>query len=669
MERTVGSDHAGPLVLSYSQIASYRRCPQAYKYSYLDNLAPKLTGTPLVLGTILHKYLEEFYTHMVELGGARSHGAAVGAIRAEYEREIRALATTAVGLGQEDVGEEFIGMLERAVLIADRYYEIHGNRDAQVYEVLQCEYEFNYPLRAGELEMHGVIDLITRDATGSIALWEHKTSKSPPPPRARLRDLQTLIYAAVAEEVFGYDIDRIVWNNVRTKVPTEPKILKSGDLSRDKRIDTTWHVYQRAIESAGMDIADYMDMREILENKERTDFFPRHELPRVADEAILLKDVVATATAIQRMRTRFAEHNNARAVRNLDRACDWCFAEGTSIMTAVGRSKKIEDIRVGDKLVAYDKRRGNVVTTVTSTMRRHVDSLCAIRFASGHKLYVTDDHPFLVNGAWVRARDLKVGIEVAHANKGDKASMQMKAKNPMRDPAVAMNKQNGTPGVRFTDEHRQRISTAKLANGSEQARRARRATRRPPTPIEAEFISIYREAGLPLKWVGNGTMWIGNRNPDFVVKNEKKVIEIMAGGEAGYGRDRRRDLEDQGYKVLVINSNRKPIRTIGEVWAFIHNGDRIVSIKEVVRRKLWTGKWVTGPFLVYNLECSPYHNYYGNTILGHNCEFNKLCDATLTGGNIAVELARYFEPRKGRDGNNRGSEDDDDDEIIDLFSE
>ena len=49
---------------------------------------------------------------------------------------------------------------------------------------------------------------------------------------------------------------------------------------------------------------------------------------------------------------------------------------------------------------------------------------------------------------------------------------------------------------------------------------------RPTTP-ERMFIELCNIAKLPFKYVGNGKLWIGNKNPDFIDEKSKIVVEIF----------------------------------------------------------------------------------------------------------------------------------------------
>ncbi|MEU9153305.1 Hint domain-containing protein [Streptomyces sp. NPDC048417] len=86
-----------------------------------------------------------------------------------------------------------------------------------------------------------------------------------------------------------------------------------------------------------------------------------------------------------------------------------CFPAGTPIATADG-TKKIEDIKVGDRVWAADPVTGKqTLRRVTQLFRHTADGLVRIH-ADGRDVRATSEHPFQVKGkGWVDAGDLKPG--------------------------------------------------------------------------------------------------------------------------------------------------------------------------------------------------------------------------------------------------------------------
>jgi len=79
--------------------------------------------------------------------------------------------------------------------------------------------------------------------------------------------------------------------------------------------------------------------------------------------------------------------------------------------------------------------------------------------------------------------------------------------------------------------------------------------RRSPSYPEKVFIDLCYQYQLPLRYVGNGALIIGNKNPDFVcITNDHKLIEIW--GDHWHKGQNPQDRIDffkiRGYQCLVI---------------------------------------------------------------------------------------------------------------------
>jgi predicted phage terminase large subunit-like protein len=100
-----------------------------------------------------------------------------------------------------------------------------------------------------------------------------------------------------------------------------------------------------------------------------------------------------------------------------------CFVAGTQVDTPTGR-KNIEDLRVGDAVLAFDLQRWKVVTSsVLATAHRPSNELCTLHSVSGHRLVCTEDHPIFspVRG-FVRASEMGPEDVILAATKNDAQS-------------------------------------------------------------------------------------------------------------------------------------------------------------------------------------------------------------------------------------------------------
>ena len=89
---------------------------------------------------------------------------------------------------------------------------------------------------------------------------------------------QAIAYQWAAEEVFGVPIAGIMYTYVRKKKPTVPKLLKSGRISKDKRIITTAQTYKNALDEHRLAYSDYTDHLNYIDSMLSEWFFRRFEL-------------------------------------------------------------------------------------------------------------------------------------------------------------------------------------------------------------------------------------------------------------------------------------------------------------------------------------------------------------------------------------------------------
>lgn len=312
-----------PFRVSLSAYQAYQTCEQRYKYAYVDRLRTKLRDIAPERGTVFHEYLQAYYSGLKDdLKPSAAHKRGLAAILM-HRQEFIAAASTAFTLGNESLAADYDELSDSLLSMADRYYRNRGYPDSKIYDVVLVEFSLVAPLAAG-IVSDSVIDLVLRDRTsGVVWLVEHKTTKSVPESGLRIRDFQTVLYTKVLELTQGIHVDGILWNYIRTKDPTVPVLLKAGGVSRNKACDTTWEVYERTVQSAGLNPDDYEDMHEHLADRELTVFFPRFEHIIVTRPEILLEDYAITAQEMRRKRSDW-ERGVSNPVRTLSRNCSFC---------------------------------------------------------------------------------------------------------------------------------------------------------------------------------------------------------------------------------------------------------------------------------------------------------------------------------------------------------
>ncbi len=84
-----------------------------------------------------------------------------------------------------------------------------------------------------------------------------------------------------------------------------------------------------------------------------------------------------------------------------------CFPDGTQVLLEDG-TRAIEDVRVGDRVVAMDDKGELYVVRVQAAKTRRADQLVHVDLGT-RTLRVTPRHPLLVNDEWVDAGEIRPG--------------------------------------------------------------------------------------------------------------------------------------------------------------------------------------------------------------------------------------------------------------------
>lgn len=77
-----------------------------------------------------------------------------------------------------------------------------------------------------------------------------------------------------------------------------------------------------------------------------------------------------------------------------------------------------------------------------------------------------------------------------------------------------------------------------------------------PTSFERKIIDISKKYHLPYEYVGDGKLWVGGKNPDFINTNgEKLIIETYCSvwKSKDYEKERYKIFAEFGFKTLFLN--------------------------------------------------------------------------------------------------------------------
>lgn len=309
------------LRVSNSRLGTWRRCQKKYEFKYIMGLEPRAKVRQLEMGSWMHELLEVHYE---------------GGDWKEKHEENKA----GYYLFPEEIREELGDLPTECRKLMLSYLRYWRDEDKN-YVVVDTELDEIVTLPSG-LEFRMIIDLIVENRrTGKLEAWDHKNRKNFASSDSMILDPQLTNYFA-GLEIMGYTpLGCVMYNEIRTKAPTVPKLLKAGGLSKAKNIDTDTHTYYREIRKHGLDPADYEDILRHIALNETDRFFKRTRLPK---DPPMIKRMMREAE-VTALETRKKEESKEPYVRSFDATkCSWdcsftqlCIAElyGADISSAI----------------------------------------------------------------------------------------------------------------------------------------------------------------------------------------------------------------------------------------------------------------------------------------------------------------------------------------------
>ena len=285
--------------ISYSEVSSFRRCQKAWEYRYKTGLKRQRKGIRLFKGEILHEMLNAYVNAKLVKGFI---GDDPWDVLAGYEEKFKVYF--------EEEKERFGDIIGDCGAIFEGYLRKYRH-DPLKYETSEAELYFDI---TGNLRFAGFIDKVAVDAQGRRWIVDHKFVQNIPSGEDRFSELQLLLYVwAWGNKYPDIPIDGVLWDYSRSKAPAKPELLKSGQLTQRKNIDTDAFTYMRAIAENNLNPNDYTEVLKNLQGREDT-FHERVFLPKPTDAMVneVVEDFLATAADIQ-----IARKKGARCARSM----------------------------------------------------------------------------------------------------------------------------------------------------------------------------------------------------------------------------------------------------------------------------------------------------------------------------------------------------------------
>ena len=342
-----------------------------------------------------------------------------------------------------------------------------------------------------------------------------------------------------------------------------------------------------------------------------------------------------------------------------------CLVSNAQIATPIGY-QNISDLNMGDEVFAWDGEK-IVVNTVANINVAEVHYSDLIRMKvnkDGNRktnetvdttIICTKDHVWwAADNRPVEAKDLTVGMELLHMTENELRSLRNVGKQEwMRKLASeTMRKTNADGKIDRTKmpQHQKgyQATEARKLNSSKAAKQLwsnpeyvkkwqkgmKGASQIRPTSLEQDFINVFADNSVDVRYVGDGNFWINSSegkhlNPDFKVNGQRKVIEVYTRSLPSFMMNRespdwmiKRKQQFASANIDCMFIEKSEINNcLPDVQRFIHNGISITSIKSISDKRQLRGLKRNGKMVkVYDLQlCEGANIYFVDRVMSHNC--------------------------------------------------
>jgi CRISPR/Cas system-associated exonuclease Cas4 (RecB family) len=296
------------MIIHNSGIKAFKECRR--KWYLRENYKPIKINDNLFLGSGIHYSLEKYYAEGQHLQEAFLEW---------FDKQLQELEIWEEQMDMLNEKKELgLGMLKHYKIFSD-------NNDSDYFEkVIDTEIDFEIPVRnlkgnKTNCKYAGTVDGLAVDEFGMYWLLEHKTASRIDTTHLPL-DEQVVRYIWAMQEKLGIEISGVIYNILLKKTPTEPRVLKSGALSKAKNIKTTFDAYVNSLIThyGGIEKVPFAEYNDILTDLRSRDneFFKRVKVEKTQHE---IQDIA------KRTYLEYKEMSNPqlRMFPSPTRQCNW----------------------------------------------------------------------------------------------------------------------------------------------------------------------------------------------------------------------------------------------------------------------------------------------------------------------------------------------------------
>ena len=289
---------SGLFKVSQSKVEGWRTCRQKFWYQHIMHIERRRKPRPLTFGTIMHQMKE---------------AAANGKDPYQVLKDIDPLQIEMF----EEEREYYGNIVQDITYIYNAYVDFWEGKELVYLKHRGRRAEFPFEVEHDGFAIKGTIDAIT-EFRNYAWLTEHKNHKDIPNSDQRWRNVQSAVYLRVIDMLGWWkNVQGTCWDYIRTKPPTRPKILKSGEVS-ERSLDSLPEVVIDTIEAAGRNIKNYSQMIDAQQTNMHN-WFQRIYTP-IKKQIVnnVWDDFLDTARDMRRAKL------SRQQVRTIGRHCGWC---------------------------------------------------------------------------------------------------------------------------------------------------------------------------------------------------------------------------------------------------------------------------------------------------------------------------------------------------------
>lgn len=267
---------------SISDVQAFLACREKWDLSSPNRQSLRHTATPrmyLTQGSALHEAIDanakQAGDRAVPLEAAEAFLTAEREAKVEDIRKRTGFAPWPAEMAEWDEAALFT---QKLIAQYFDHYGVDNPLTDQGMEYVATEVPFKidisewFPDRDSDTTMYfvGTFDGIAADGHGNLWLVENKTYGQKPDLTDLVVHFQTTGYAVAWEMLTGMPLAGALYNGVSKKLVAEPRRLKDGSLSSDKRQQTTYDKYVKAMKADGIPLnhQKYQDILKKLKDIE-----------------------------------------------------------------------------------------------------------------------------------------------------------------------------------------------------------------------------------------------------------------------------------------------------------------------------------------------------------------------------------------------------------------